>query len=706
MLGTISNLVLIIMTIMGLNGCNVGGSTSFVQGITPAENNESYQGEPTTGDWIVLDLLDEPESLNPFTSTSASATIIYDYIYEAFLSIRREEPWDLVPHLVEEMPHISDDHLTYTWNLRKDIRWHDGKPMTMIDADFTMKAIMNPYVDNLPSKPYYAEVDSISLLDDYTLVMYCSQPYFLHVEFLGGFSIMPKHIYDAEGLMDGIDFFLVKNGGVFSRIAELLESDVEVTWGSLGESVALFALEKSIGTQSEGAIQWRDIQRSVSGMENMSAVVKLEKVYEYLRGQERGQASINWADEIVRSVNRVTAKMPIAQEISSMTEGGSFPRKAEFAEVCRDWHDRIEKFGRAFNAHPYNREPKVGSGPYIFDSWKTGQEISLKRNPNYWRGEGYAYIDRIVWRSLTDVTASLVALKSGQIDFMENMSTLQYLTMTNQDKFLNSYVKGTFTIPSYNYIGWRNTHPIFNDKRVRMAMSMMVRRDDVRDKLLFGLAENVNSNFFRYGPDYDSTLKDIPFDPERAQEMLREAGWTEVGRDGILRKDSLRFSFELLVPSGSPFAEQMASVLREDLFMIGVEMGIRRLEWSVYINNYIRNKNFDACFLGWVFSLKGDPKQVWHSQSAEGRGSNHVQFRHAEADSLIDLARTEFDDETRIAMYRRFQQILAEEQPYTFLFSTMRKPSYSKRFKNVKWYPFRPGYQLDEWFVPKEEQRY
>ena len=146
--------------------------------------------------------------------------------------------------------------------------------------------------------------------------------------------------------------------------------------------------------------------------------------------------------------------------------------------------------------------------------------------------------------------------------------------------------------------------------------------------------------------------------------------------------------------------------MREDLFMIGAQMEIRRLEWSVFINNYIRNHKFDACYLGWAMGMKQDPKQIWHSSSASGRGSNSVEFKNAEADSLIDAARVEFDQAKRSALYRRFQRILYDLQPYTFMFSTKVKPAYDKRFKGVKWYPFRPGYQFDEWFVPKGEQKY
>jgi peptide/nickel transport system substrate-binding protein len=216
----------------------------------------------------------------------------------------------------------------------------------------------------------------------------------------------------------------------------------------------------------------------------------------------------------------------------------------------------------------------------------------------------------------------------------------------------------------------------------------------------------VESPFYRYGFDFDSTLKKFNFDPQEAERLLHLAGWIDSDNDGILEKDSLEFRFELLIPSGNPLGAQVASILREDLYMLGIEMNIRQLEWSVFINNYIRNHKFDACFLAWAMGLKQDPKQIWHSESAKGRGSNAIEFRNSEADSIIEAARVEFDPVKRRELYCRFQQILSDQQPYTFMFSTKFKPAYDRRFKGVKWYPFRPGYQLDEWFVPKAEQRY
>ncbi|MCF7810765.1 hypothetical protein K9N50_07220, partial [bacterium] len=238
------------------NGCQVGGSKAFVPGDSFEDNNATYQGEPVTGDWLVMDLLDEPESLNPFTSTSASATNIYNgYIYETFLQTRRDPPWDDVPLLADSLPESSADHLMYKWRLQQNIHFHDGHALTMQDAYFSLKALMNPYVDDLPSKPYYAELDSMKMIDDYNLIMYCSQPYFLHQEFLGSFAVLPKHIFDSEGLMDDLSYFQVKNGSAFGRIADLLEKENDVSWNDLPVAVVLAVLEKSISNLTEEKIE-------------------------------------------------------------------------------------------------------------------------------------------------------------------------------------------------------------------------------------------------------------------------------------------------------------------------------------------------------------------------------------------------------------------------------------------------------------------
>lgn len=729
------NTLIALLALFPLTGCKVGGSASFVQGTTPEQNNATYTGEPVTGDWVVVNMLDEPEHLNPQTSTSASAQYIVNYLFETLIQTHREPPYEDIPLLADGMPEVSDDHLVYKWKLRRDAKFHDGTPMTMRDVEFSLKSLMNPWVDDLPSKPYYADLDSVVVVDDYSLVMYCSKPYFMNLQFLGGFSVMPKHIFDPKGLMDGLSYWQVKNGGGFGKIADFLETEKKVNWEDFVPSIVLVELQKSIQQTTEGKVKWPDIEKEyernkLQGDAQGLPCFQLNYIREYFSAQADRQAALRLAQELERSIKFALQSLSLYQQIEKgQTYRGIigvndsvdpnapayeyfdapnlyYPPLDSLGRLCRTIATRIETYGTEFNASPYNRAPTVGSGPFKFDHWTTGQELVLVRNDDYWMGPGYAYLDKIVYRVLTDYTASLVALKNGEIDFMENLQTIQYLTMTNRKSFLDMYVKSTFVIPTYSYIGWKNSHPIFKDKLVRRAMTHMVRRKEIAEKIQFGFSEVVESPFYRFGYDFNPNLDFFEFDPAKAQKLLDSAGWKDTDNDGILDKEGMKFTFEMLIPSGIPLSDQTVSIMAEDLATIGVEMTVRRLEWSVFINNYIRNHKFDGCFLAWAMGLKQDPKQIWHSASATGRGSNHVEFRNAEADSIIDVARVEFDPDKRRALYQRFQEIVHDEQPYTFMFSSKTKPAYAKRFKGVKWYPYRPGYQFDEWFVPKAEQKY
>ena len=118
----------------------------------------------------------------------------------------------------------------------------------------------------------------------------------------------------------------------------------------------------------------------------------------------------------------------------------------------------------------------------------------------------------------------------------------------------------------------------------------------------------------------------------------------------------------------------------------------------------MRNHKFDAVILGWGMPLdEPDDYQVWHSQ-ADNKGSNVISFKHPRVDALLEENRRTFDPQKRIALYREFQQILNDEQPYTFLFIQKAIVALDKRFHNVTIYP--GGLRPLEWWVPKALQRY
>jgi len=124
------------------------------------------------------------------------------------------------------------------------------------------------------------------------------------------------------------------------------------------------------------------------------------------------------------------------------------------------------------------------------------------------------------------------------------------------------------------------------------------------------------------------------------------------------------------------------------------------------LSNRIRDKLCDANLRVWASDLVPDPFQVWHSSSIPNRGSNYISFRNKQSDELLEQGRLEFDPEKRKQIYWRWMELIADEQPYTFLFYAEEAAAYSKRFQNAKFLPTRPGYDLNTWYVPKMTQKY
>lgn len=343
-----------------------------------------------------------------------------------------------------------------------------------------------------------------------------------------------------------------------------------------------------------------------------------------------------------------------------------------------------------FNFHPNNRKP-IGLGPYQFKKWKTGRYLVLERNENYW--DTKPKIKKILFKIITDQTMTLNALKKGEVD-VTSVRPIQWVWQTSKPKFKKDFYRFRYLSPGYSYIAWNQKKSFFGDKRVRLAMTHLVDRKKILEKINFGLGKVVSGPFFMKSDQYNQNIKPHPYDPKKARQILKKAGFRDTDGNGIIDKDGRDFVFTFIYTADSKTTERIVSILKQDLKKVGIEMKVRRMEWSVFLTQIIEKK-FDAASLGWSMSIENDPYQVWHSNSAKGRGHNFVSFINPKADELIEKARVEFDPIKRNAFYHEFHQILHEEQPYTFLFARDSLVSVSKRFKNIHLYPL--GLEILEW---------
>ena len=366
--------------------------------------------------------------------------------------------------------------------------------------------------------------------------------------------------------------------------------------------------------------------------------------------------------------------------------------------------------GKKFNDDFERNKIIVGCGPYRFDRWDTGQSIVLKRWGKYF-GTKYGIappIDKIVFEIIKHPSTQFQALVAGDIDKM-GLTSEQWINKTDAPEFdpdSPEYKIRKFKYPSrsYSYIGYNLKNPLFQDKRVRQAMTHLVDREKILDLVFHDLGRIITGNFFIDSPYYDESIEPYPFSILKAKELLKEAGWEDADGDGILDKDGLKFEFTVLTISNSPWQEKMFPIIKEDMKKAGIVMKINKVEWSVYIQR-LEKKNFEVISLGWSLGFESDPTQIWHSSMADEDGSsNHIGFNNKRADEIIEKIRTCFDFDERVKLCHEFHQIVHEEQPYTFLFTRDSLVALNNRYENVKLFDKIPSIPQEIMWVPRDTQ--
>jgi len=358
-------------------------------------------------------------------------------------------------------------------------------------------------------------------------------------------------------------------------------------------------------------------------------------------------------------------------------------------------------------------DPKfeVGSGPYMLESFSRNDKTVLARNPHYWNKDskwGKQYPDKVIYRTIQDPNAAVTALKGGEVDFVPIMQKVSYVN--EKSRFESNRLKGAeYDYPGYNYVGYNGHSVIFRDKMVRQAMARAIDRDAIIKNIYYDMARPVQSPVFYNRPEYDTTLPLIKFDLDKAKQMLADAGWTDSDGNGVLDKvvdgQKVEFRFKMMIPSQSLTAQPIALIMGDALKKIGIEMTTNSLDWATFLKRS-REGDFDAYIAGWGMDVtEGDPFQLWHSESIHG-GSNYIYFKNDRIDQIIMEMRNEFDRTKRMALWKEFQQIINEEQPYNFLVAQLQTGAYHDRFQNVAFYAPRPCYLPGTWWVPLTAQKY
>jgi peptide/nickel transport system substrate-binding protein len=375
-------------------------------------------------------------------------------------------------------------------------------------------------------------------------------------------------------------------------------------------------------------------------------------------------------------------------------------------------NSEMQKFADFINSQEVSRDAKylIGSGPYMFEKWDTGAGVTLVRNPNYWAAVNFSnYPQKIIFKTIQDNSAALVSAKNKEVVAMNVIKPSDfYKDLENPDQF--NLVKARPFEPAYTYLAWNQLNPLFQDKKVRLALAHLVDRKTIIDKVMYGDGVPIQSHiFYKSAKMLNADLPEIQFDPEKARKLLEEAGWKDSDGDGVLdkmingKKKDFKFTF---LSNTNPVRKQILLVVVDALKKVGIVAEVQELEWSVYLDK-TKKHEFEATYSAWTSpTIPPDPYQIWHSSQSEGEGSNYISFNNKKSDSLIVAYRDEMDESKRLIMIKEWQKLIYDEQPYTFLWSPRSRYIYDKRFKNARWYNIQPSPSYNEWWVPAGQQKY
>lgn len=491
--------------------------------------------------------------------------------------------------MLEEMPTLLSDSISYSCKLRSDARWDDGTPVTFDDVLFTFKAITCPLVNNPDQKSYLNNLKDI--------VQDANDPY--------RFTVLNKRRY-------------FDNAGMLSLV-------------------------------------WL-LQKSVWDPKNL------------------------------------LGKFKVSDFQNPAFKASQYPQ--------------LEEFAASFNHQDNARVPSKlhGLGPYYVAEWQTGSSITLHRKENWWgknstRNFEQAWPDRIIFRIIRDMESVVLGIKKQEIDVSVDLSAAALEKLQKRNYFNENYyseVVGSFT---YTYLGLNmrpdaGRVPFFTDKRVRKALAHITPVEEIIQISTKGQGKRIASFGLPYQQDFNEELKPVAFDYKIAAQYLDEAGWIDTDgdniRDKVINGVKVPFSFALSYMI-SPVTKEIAQIMRRSYYKAGIDARLDPMDFSVFYQKAAEH-NFDAMLGSWSSgALPEDPRQTWHTENWANNGSNFVGFGNAYTDSLITQINLEINPEKRSRMMKDFQEIVAEEQPYVFLFNATRKIVIHRRFQNAGMYPERPN---------------
>ena len=373
----------------------------------------------------------------------------------------------------------------------------------------------------------------------------------------------------------------------------------------------------------------------------------------------------------------------------------------------------IAAWAKEFNSPKYYSDPGFisGAGPYRISKWEKGVSLTLEKKKDHWTehcSENWycqANADKIIFKLNSNNASTMLELRNKLLDVSTQVDFATFFELSKDDAFQKEY--STRLANTYNYIYvCMNLKPdgskhkkIFSDVLTRRAMALLTPYDEINKTVYEHKVKRMMGPVSPDKSDYNPELKAIPYDVEQAKALLAQAGWADSDNDGILDKvidgEKINFEFDLNFMNTQKQWEDIAKHIAAGMQKAKIFVRLNPLDYSSFVNNCLQH-DFDMSIGAWQGSSQPeDFSQLWSSASWKNNGLNFSGFGNAQSDALIDSINASLDEKRRMALSKRFQQIVYREQPYIFMFVQTRRVVIRRAWGEPEIYTEYPGVLLN-----------
>lgn len=326
----------------------------------------------------------------------------------------------------------------------------------------------------------------------------------------------------------------------------------------------------------------------------------------------------------------------------------------------------VTKWGKDFNFHP------VGTGAFVFDSWKQDQKVVLKKNPNYWRrdskGRKLPYLDEWQMVVIPDGTVAWEEFKKGNVDIMRDLPDRN---VAEGRKLLGkSLLEGPQ--PGTYYYGFNvEKKPFKDNQKLRQALNYAVDRDKINKLVLEGLWYPAKGVLPPSMPGFNKNLKGYNYNPQKAKQLMKEAGYPNGFEATLYVNENVRH-------------KAVAEAIQAQVSDLGIHLNIKMMDWGVLLDLLDRGES-QMYRMGWVVDYLDPDNFLYvnlHSSNAGAKG-NYSFYKNPEVDKLLTAGRLETNPAKRIKLYQKAEQMIVDDAPWLFLFYYYNNIATQKYVHNV-----------------------